>query len=341
MNAATGDAYWVRFQKVIEHIDDHLAEDLNVHSLSGVAAFSKHHFHRQFSALFGIGVHKYVQLVRFKRASYQLAFRTDRRIIDIALDSRYESHEAFSRAFKKVVGQTPSEFREQPQWDPWHAAFQRVTRIRSLNMKVEELAESVRIVDFEETRVAALEHRGDPKRLGDSVRSFITWRKQNNLPPAKSATFNILYDDPADTAPQDYRFDICAAINRSVASNDFGIVEKVIPKGRCAALRHVGSDDTLAAAINYLYATWYPASGEELRDFPLSLQRIRFFPEVPEHEAVADIFLPLAGRAGARAGLVARLSSTREVSDSQHFMREKRYARTILSCANASEHPKG
>ena len=272
MNAATGDAYWVRFQKVIEHIDDHLAEDLNVHGLSGVAAFSKHHFHRRFSALFGIGVHKYVQSVRFKRASYQLAFRTDRRIIDIALDSRYESHEAFSRAFKKVVGQTPSEFREQPQWDPWHAAFQRVTRIRSLNMKVEQLAESVRIVDFEETRVAALEHRGDPKRLGDSVRSFITWRKQNNLPPAKSATFNILYDDPADTAPEAYRFDICAAINRSVASNDFGIVEKVIPKGHCAALRHVGSDDT-------------------------------------------------PGRAGARAGLVARLSSTRHVSNDYGFVR--------------------
>jgi AraC family transcriptional regulator len=63
--------------------------------------------------------------------------------------------------------------------------------------------------------------------------------------------------------------------------------------GRCAKLRHVGSDDTLAATFKYLYATWLPASGEEPRDFPLFLQRVTFFPDVAEHEAVTDVFLPL------------------------------------------------
>jgi AraC family transcriptional regulator len=45
--------------------------------------------------------------------------------------------------------------------------------------------------------------------------------------------------------------------------------------------------------VIYLYAEWLPNSGEELRDYPLYFQRIRFFPDVPEHEAVTDIFLPL------------------------------------------------
>ena len=35
------------------------------------------------------------------------------------------------------------------------------------------------------------------------------------------------------------------------------------------------------------------ASGEEARDFPIYCQRLSFFPEVPEHEAVAELFLPL------------------------------------------------
>jgi DNA gyrase inhibitor GyrI len=48
-----------------------------------------------------------------------------------------------------------------------------------------------------------------------------------------------------------------------------------------------------AQTLKYLYATWLPASGEELRDFPLYLQRVRFFPDVPEHEAIVDVFLPL------------------------------------------------
>ena len=108
-----------------------------------------------------------------------------------------------------------------------------------------------------------------------------------------SATFNLLYDDPAETPPDEYRLDLCAATTRPVAENPFGVVEKTIPAGRCAVLRHVGSDDTLGAAVAYLYATWLPASGEEPRDFPLFLQRVRFFPDVPEHEAVIDVFLPL------------------------------------------------
>jgi AraC family transcriptional regulator len=151
----------------------------------------------------------------------------------------------------------------------------------------------VTIVDFPETRVAALEHRGDPRRLGDSLRAFIEWRKQNRLPPRVSATFNLLYDDPATTAPEAFRLDLCAATERSVAANPFGVIGKTIPGGRCARLRHVGSDDTLGEAVRYLYATWLPGSGEEPRDVPLFVQRVRFFPDVPEAEAVSDVYLPL------------------------------------------------
>jgi AraC family transcriptional regulator len=67
----------------------------------------------------------------------------------------------------------------------------------------------------------------------------------------------------------------------------------VIPGGRCAVLRHVGSDDTLPVSVRYLYKEWLPNSDEEPRDFPLYFERVRFFPDVPEHEAITDVFLPL------------------------------------------------
>jgi AraC family transcriptional regulator len=157
-------------------------------------------------------------------------------------------------------------------------------------------AEDVKIVDFAATRVAVLEHRGDPRLIGETIRRFIAWRKQNHLPPHLSATFNLLYNDPAETPPERFRLDLCAALDRSgrsVGDDPGGVVERTIPGGRCAVLRHVGSDDTLGATLHFLYANWLPASGEELRDFPLFLQRVRFFPDVPEHEAVTDVFLPL------------------------------------------------
>jgi AraC family transcriptional regulator len=58
-------------------------------------------------------------------------------------------------------------------------------------------------------------------------------------------------------------------------------------------LRHIGSDDTLEESLYYLFSEWLPQSGETQRDFPLYLQRVKFFPDVPENEAIVDIFLPL------------------------------------------------
>lgn len=284
--------YQARFERVLRHIDEHPEENLTVDRLSDMARFSKFHFHRQFAALFGIGVYRYVQLVRLKRASYQLAFRAEP-ILEIALDAGYEGPEAFCRTFKQRFGQTPSAFRQQPQWTSWHDVYLPIRAIRRSTMKQGMPERDVRIVDTRDVRVAVLEHRGDPAKIGDSIRRFIAWRKAAGLAPRNSATFNILYDNPDSTPPEDFRLDLCAATDRAVAPNDAGIFAKVIPGGRCAVLRHVGTEESFAVAALYLYAGWLPGSGEELRDFPLYCQRISFFPDVPEHEAVTDLFLPL------------------------------------------------
>jgi AraC family transcriptional regulator len=284
--------YQARFERVLRHIDEHPEENLTVDRLSDMARFSKFHFHRQFAALFGIGVYRYVQLVRLKRASYQLAFRAEP-ILEIALDAGYEGPEAFCRTFKQRFGQTPSAFRQQPQWTSWHDVYLPIRAIRRSTMKQGMPKRDVRIVETRDVRVALLEHRGDPAKIGDSIRRFIAWRKAAGLAPRNSATFNILYDNPDSTPPEDFRLDLCAATDRAVAPNDAGIFAKVIPGGRCAVLRHVGTEESFADAALYLYAGWLPGSGEELRDFPLYCQRISFFPDVPEHEAVTDLFLPL------------------------------------------------
>ncbi|HEV8247319.1 MAG TPA: AraC family transcriptional regulator [Polyangiaceae bacterium] len=293
MSAPAAEAYRARFRKLLDYVDAHLDEALGLDRLSSMAAFSKFHFQRQFSELFGISLYKYVQLSRLKRAAYQLAFRGDSRILDIALASGYDGPESFARAFKKCVGQSPSEFRTQPAWAAWGEAYQPLKQMRFDHMTPESRSGQVQIIDFQETRVAVLEHHGDPTLLGDSIRKFIAWRRQNQLPPSVSATFNLAYNDPIESEPGEFRFDLCAATEREVTANPFGVVAKVIPGGRCAVLRHIGSDDNLGKVVTYLYSEWLPHSREELRDFPLFFQRVRFFPDVAEHEAVTDVFLPL------------------------------------------------
>lgn len=293
VNSAAAQIYHNRLQKVLCYIEENLEGDLSVETLSGIAAFSKYHFHRQFTALFGMNVYKYVQLARLKRAGYRLAFRDDNSITDIALESGYESPEAFSRAFKQCVGQTPSDFKKQPQWSSWQTTYQPLTETRRTHMKKDRYSDQVKMIDFKEIRLAVLEHHGNPTLLGTTLRRFIDWRKEKRLSPKTHATFNLLYNDPADTSAEDFRLDLGVATDIEVEPNNIGIVVKTIPAGRCAVLRYTGSDDALGEAIAYLYSEWLPQSGEEPRDFPPYLQRLKFFPDVPEYEATLDIFLPL------------------------------------------------
>ncbi|HLO76934.1 MAG TPA: GyrI-like domain-containing protein [Magnetospirillum sp.] len=155
-------------------------------------------------------------------------------------------------------------------------------------------AEHVRIVDVPAIRVAMLKHRGDAAALGDSIARFIAWRKQVGLRPAVSATFNVFHPDPGQ-----FHIDLCAATDEPVAPNDAGVVAGEIPAGRCAVLRQVGGGDDLRPAIAFLHDQWLPASGEALRDFPVYAQRVAFFPEVAESQAVTDIYLPLNAVGGA------------------------------------------
>jgi AraC family transcriptional regulator len=291
MSKAALERYHARMQRVLDHIDQHLDDDLGLDTLSGVAAFSRHHFHRQFTATFGVSVYRYVRLVRMKRASYRLAFRDGDTITDIAMDAGYDAPEAFARAFRRCLGQSPSAFRKSPDWEPWFAAFGPLNAARTMQMKT-YTGSDVTIIDVAAIPVALVEHRGDPARLGETIQRFIAWRKLSGLVPKTSATFTVFHY-PEPEKPDDFHIDLCAGIVRSVSLGDHGVKAGVIPAGRCAVLRVVGSSGDLSAPANFLYRDWLPTSGEETRDFPLYCQRISFFPDVPEHEAVTDLFLPL------------------------------------------------
>ena len=279
-------AYDRRIKQVIAYICSHLQEDLSVERLSEVAGFSMFHFHRQFTAYAGLTVAQFVRLTRLKRAAYQLAFDQKRPVIEIAFDAGFGAPESFSRAFKEAHGQTPTEFRRAPDWMSWaNEPLPAPTRSNSMNPE---------LIEFAATRVAVLEHRGSPATLMSTVQRFITWRKScQDSPVASCRTLGIVYDDPRSTPPEDFRFDVCGELKGALTPNDAGIVEKTIPSGRCAVVRHIGSTDAIGETVHDLYAKWLPQSGEQLRNFPCFFHYIERMPQVQEHEQVTDVYLPL------------------------------------------------
>lgn len=287
------DHYHARMQRVLDHIDRHLDGDLDLAAVSSVAAFSKFHFHRQFKATFGLSLHRYVQLARLRQASKRLADGQGHSVTDIALDAGYETPDAFARAFRQRFQQSPSDFRKSPDWAPWLQAFGPLNSARNKLMQTTFSPDQVTIREVAPTRVAMFEHRGDPATLEVTIQRFIAWRKAGGLSPKTSPTFNIWYSERRPADPADYRMDLCVGIgpDQVIDDGDGTVRAGEIPGGRCAVLRVTGDTHNLEPAALYLYRDWLPASGEEMRDFPIYCQRL--FLDDPEPGAAADLYLPL------------------------------------------------
>lgn len=287
MNDASTTAYRERFSMVCEYIARHLDEPLTLEKLSSLACCSPYHFHRQFQAFSGLPLYRYIQWLRLRHASWRLAFNPQDKVIDIALDAGFQNPESFSRAFKTAFGLSPSQFRTEPDWQEWHR------RVPKMALQ-EQQAMDVRIIDFPTTKVAMLQHRGSPDLVNASVANFIAWRKSTGLSPVRqSQTFGIAWDDPATTAPEAFRFDICGSVSETIPENSFGVMNGEVAGGRYAVGRHSGSLDNVSQTVWAMFRDWLPASGEAMRDAPVFFHYLNFVNDVPEHELLTDIYLPL------------------------------------------------
>lgn len=91
----------------IEYIERNLDKKLNIDDISKMAYSSRYHFQRIFYALTGFTVTQYIKNRRLTLAAEELV-ATDKKVIDIALKYGYENPEAFTKAFKRLHGMSPS-----------------------------------------------------------------------------------------------------------------------------------------------------------------------------------------------------------------------------------------
>lgn len=98
-------------EAVMRYIREHISEPLDREMLAGVAGFSVPHFQRVFTARVGESAASYVRRLRMERAGRKLRMGAVN-ITEVALAAGYDTHAAFSKAFKQQFGLSPSEFRQ-------------------------------------------------------------------------------------------------------------------------------------------------------------------------------------------------------------------------------------
>ena len=100
-----------RLNNVRQYIREHIDGPLSREVLAEVAGFSVPHFHRIFTSQMGENISNYVRRLRLERAGRKLRMGAVD-ITEVALAAGYDTHAAFSKAFRQQYGLSPSEFRE-------------------------------------------------------------------------------------------------------------------------------------------------------------------------------------------------------------------------------------
>lgn len=284
MTDAPVDDVRTRLERARQLLEDNLAEDLPLADLAAAAELSPFHFHRLFRGLIGEPVAAHVRRLRLERAAHRLR-QTDDEILTVAVDVGYSSNEAFTRAFARRFGVTPSAYRDggdEPSWGGGGGGDDRPPIEVSIRSR-------------EPARVAAIRHTGPYDGVGAAWKALFKWGWRHML-FGKPVTFGLCHDDPDVTPPEQCRYDACLVVKPGVKLRG-PVHELRHPGGTFAVARHLGPYEQMEATYSALFARVVsgPVGGTQYRlGDPPSLEVYLNDPRktAPE-DLVTDVWMPV------------------------------------------------
>jgi AraC family transcriptional regulator len=106
------EEYIKRINKVLTYIDENLENDLSLNTIAAIAFYSPFHLHRLFKAITNETLNTYITRKRIERTALMLIHHKEYSIGGIAIKYGFKNDATYSRTFKKIYGQSPSEFRK-------------------------------------------------------------------------------------------------------------------------------------------------------------------------------------------------------------------------------------
>jgi AraC family transcriptional regulator len=265
--------YRRRMHRVVDFVDEHLGDELDLATLAAVAHFSPFHFHRLFAALMGETVGDYLRRRRLEVAANRLLSQPHLSVLTIALSVGFGSQEAFARAFKARFGVSATAWRRDENSKRGQTK-RNVDQDRAQTIEddgapsSEEPVMDVKVIDRRPTRIVYLRYVGP---YGRPLATFwqtrvIPWMRTRGL--LGRVMIAISHDNPNVTAPEKCRCDVGVAIDEDfVATGDEHIT--TVPGGRYAAAHFFGTPDGMPAVWQGLLRDWLPKSGMQVDGRPM------------------------------------------------------------------------
>jgi len=287
--------------KAIYHIEQNLDSSLGLEEVAQVVGYSKYHFCRIFKLHVGESMVEYITRLRLEKAQLKVIQKCS--IIDVALDVGFETPNGFNKAFKKIFGVTPTQYK----------------KIKSdfLQNFKGKLMQEPKIVTLEEKFVVFTRENGEYntsstiawERLSKSLNGLEEKIKTSDatffqkikdgftvdLDPKKGELLGICHDDPTVTQPQNIRYDASIAWSKEKIEflKKYGYETKTVEGGKYAMATHYGNCDGSLDSWLGLYS-WCEQNGYKFRDVPPFEKYVNMLEQMENPEAqITEIYIPI------------------------------------------------
>lgn len=275
--------YAARFNRVVDHVQAHLGEPMDLETLARVACFSPFHFHRLFRSWMGETLQQFIQRLRLERAAWLLSYRPEASVTEIALPCGFSSSAAFARAFREHHGCTASAWRKRklgqaegkqgkdsamPGTAPWEAAG---SSPRAMEPPMTKLLLDVQVRDLPARTLAYLRHvgpyKGDAALFGRLFERLCAWAGPRGLIGPDTAFLSLYHDSPDITPSEKLRLEVALEVPAGTpVSGEIGRME--LAAGRHAVARVEIDPKDYEEAWRQFMAEWLPGSGYQPADGP-------------------------------------------------------------------------
>lgn len=279
----TQEEYQKCVNAVIDYINLHLGEEIDLKSLAKISHFSPFYFHRIMKAFLGEPIGTFIVRTRTEAAARLLRY-SDMPIADIAYRIGYSSPSSLSKVFKQFYGISPLEYRNNKNFVIMKPAI----IWADLEMKRE-------IREVPARNYLYIRLFGDYKMndYGGTYFRLMEFAKAENLSFNDFSPYCIYHDDPKVTPADKLRTDVCISLSAATSpKGDIGF--KQIPAGRYAIFTYKGSYEHLQAVYDTIYGKCIPEMECTLRDDESSAERYLTNPcDTKPEDSITEIYIPI------------------------------------------------
>jgi len=118
------------YQKIVQYIDAHIKEDINIAEIADTIGYSANHIYKIFKVYSPYPIMDYIRRKKLYFAASEMY--SGQKLYDIALDYGYETPAGFYKAFKSIFGCSPREYKNNIMKEGTHMFIDNVKTIEEL-----------------------------------------------------------------------------------------------------------------------------------------------------------------------------------------------------------------